>query len=103
MSTSAAVEIRAGSKSTTSWAMGKLSVWSAANGSGEGVGLLFGLQATAARITAISQAGARIGGRLTGAARRCGEAGSVRFAAKRATGGRLMHPDCRKTDVSMKF
>src|SRR2546426_4579514 len=72
MSTSAAVEIRAGSKSATSSAMGKLSVWSAASGSGEGVGLLFGLQATTAMTTAISQAGARIGGRLTGAARRAG-------------------------------
>src|SRR6266568_8111863 len=70
MSTSAAVEIRAGSKSATSWAMGKLSVWSAASGSGEGVGLGFGLQETTAMTTAISQAGARIGGRLTGAARR---------------------------------
>src|SRR5437762_8390818 len=77
MSTSAAVEIRAGSKSETSWAMGKLSVWSAANGSGEGAGLLFGLQATAARIAAISQAGARIGGRLTGAAGRAGSPAGV--------------------------
>src|SRR2546423_15395390 len=64
MSTSAALEISAGSKSATSWATGKLSVWSAASGSGEGAGLLFGLQATTAMTTAISQAGARTGGRL---------------------------------------
>src|SRR5438874_9961177 len=64
MSTSAGLEMRAGSRSETSWAMGKLSVWSAASGSGEGAGLLFGLQATTAMRTAISHAGGRIGGRL---------------------------------------
>ena len=36
MSTSAPLEIRAGSKSATSWAIGKLKVWSAASGSGAG-------------------------------------------------------------------
>src|SRR5438105_8738398 len=70
MSTSGGLETRAGSKSAMSWAMGKLSVWSAASGSGEGGGLLFGLQPTTARTTAISQARARIGGRLTGGATR---------------------------------
>src|SRR5256885_4390603 len=39
MSTSAPVEISAGSRSATSCAIGKLRVWSAASGSGDGVGL----------------------------------------------------------------
>src|SRR4029077_17066946 len=54
MSTSAGVEINAGSRSATSLAMGKLSVWSAASASaGGGVGL-FGLQ-TASNSTAASR------------------------------------------------
>src|SRR2546423_6114434 len=39
MSTSAPVEISAGSRSATSCAIGKLRVWSAASGSGDGAGL----------------------------------------------------------------
>src|SRR5438094_433620 len=64
MSTSAAVEIIAGSKSATAWAMGKLSVWSSASGSGDGPGLPVGLQAIVARTNASGPARMRIRGRL---------------------------------------
>src|SRR5450759_2790763 len=50
MSTSAGVEMRAGSRSETSWAMGKLSVWSAASVSAGVEGLLGAHQATTVKI-----------------------------------------------------
>ena len=63
MSTSPGFDIIAGSKSAKSWAMGKLSVWSGASGSGEGGGLPVGLQATA-KTSASTAARMRIRGRL---------------------------------------
>src|SRR5450759_1791417 len=50
MSTSAGVEMRAGSRSETSWAMGKLSVWSAASVSAGAEGLLGAHQTTTVKI-----------------------------------------------------
>src|SRR5450631_1022792 len=50
MSTSAGVEMRAGSRSETSWAMGKLSVWSAARVSAGAEGLLGAHQTTKVKI-----------------------------------------------------
>src|SRR6266702_1555650 len=52
MSTSAGLEIIAGSKSATSWARGKDRVWSAASGSGDGPGVEVGLHATIAMASA---------------------------------------------------
>ena len=53
MSTSAALEICAGSKSDTSCAIGKLSVWSVANGWGIGA-VLVGLPIVSTSNSAIS-------------------------------------------------
>src|SRR5579872_7238240 len=64
MSTSAGLEISAGSKSDGSCATGKLSVWSGASGSGDGVGLLLGVHAAAANTSSTSRATCRTRGRL---------------------------------------
>src|SRR5438093_3150975 len=61
MSTSAGFETIAGSKSATSWAMGKLSVWSGASGSGDGPGFGVGLQEMDASTNPRTNAGLRIG------------------------------------------
>src|SRR5207249_11582971 len=63
--------VRAGSKSATSWAIGKLNVWSDARGSGEGAGLPVGLQAAIAMARRISRALKRTRRRLTSDAMLC--------------------------------
>src|SRR5690348_10301919 len=52
MSTSAGLEVIAGSKSATSWERGKVRVWSAASGSGDGPGVDVGLHAAVATASA---------------------------------------------------
>src|ERR1700674_1749069 len=71
MSTSAALEISAGSESATSWAIGKLRVWCAASGSTTGGGLLFGVHPTSTTTAAVQPASLRTGRRLLDALRRC--------------------------------
>src|SRR5438034_11414982 len=70
MSTSPGSEMSAGSRSERSWVSGKLSVWSEARGSGEGVGLELGSHAARNISTARSHEAARICGRLPGCAPR---------------------------------